>query len=151
MQEVLHGKGDSRFVNEPHIFEVVVIAACDDVRRLKFVRKIMARVSRAEDDDALEIVSDAGSGRLTLKAKKKKKKKASYGKVFRHFSQSQDIKGGRYLYSPSARVGTDQMATPAPVTLRHGNCSPISFAIWVQLFPISCIPDTTNIQLHGLI
>lgn len=66
MQEMLHGKGDSRFVYKSHIFEAVAIAAYDDVRRLEIVRKIVARVSRAEDDDPLEIIRDAGSGRLTL-------------------------------------------------------------------------------------
>lgn len=31
MQEMLHGKGDTRFANKSHIFEAVAIAACDDV------------------------------------------------------------------------------------------------------------------------
>lgn len=74
MREMLHGKGDSRFVNKSHIFEAVAIAACDDVRRLEIVRKIVARVSRTEDDDALEIIRDVGSGMLTLEEKDKLRK-----------------------------------------------------------------------------
>lgn len=74
MQEMLHGKGDSRFVYKSHIFEAVAIASCDDVCRLEIVRKIVARVSQAEDNDALEIIRDAGSGRLTLKEKDKLRK-----------------------------------------------------------------------------
>ena len=71
MQEMLHGKGDSRFVNKSHIFEAVAIAAYDHVPRLEIVRKIMARVTGADDDEALDIITDAGSGRLTLKEKDK--------------------------------------------------------------------------------
>lgn len=67
MREMLHGKGDSRFVNKSHIFEAVSIAACDDVCRLEIVRKIVARVSRIDDDDALEVIRDMGSGMLTPK------------------------------------------------------------------------------------
>ncbi|RJE18339.1 hypothetical protein PHISCL_09328 [Aspergillus sclerotialis] len=67
MREMLHGKGDSRFVNKSHIFEAISIAAYDNVHRLEIVRKVVARVLRVEDDDALEIIRDMGSGRLTLK------------------------------------------------------------------------------------
>lgn len=61
-------------MDKSHIFEAVSIAAYDDVCRLEIVRKVVARVSRAEDDDALDIISDAGSGRLTLKEKDKQRK-----------------------------------------------------------------------------
>lgn len=54
MQEMLCGKGDSRFVNKSHIFEAVAIAAYDDVRRLEIVRKIVATVFHVDDDDALK-------------------------------------------------------------------------------------------------
>lgn len=74
MQEMLHGKGDARFVSKSHIFEVVAIAVYDDVRRLEIVRKIVGRVSRVDDDEALEIIEDAGSGRLTSKGKDKLQK-----------------------------------------------------------------------------
>ena len=52
----------------------MTIAAYDDVRRLEIVRKIVGRVSRVDDDDALEIIEDAGSGRLALKEKDKLQK-----------------------------------------------------------------------------
>ena len=74
MQELLHGNGDARFAHKSHIFEAVTIAAYDDVRRLEIVRKIVGRVSRVDDDDALEIIEDAGSGRLALKEKDKLQK-----------------------------------------------------------------------------
>ncbi|KAK9243771.1 hypothetical protein V1506DRAFT_523382 [Lipomyces tetrasporus] len=71
MQEILHGNGDSRFVSKSHIFEAVAIAATDDVRRLEIVRKIVGRVFQADDDDALELIRDAGSGKLKPKDKTK--------------------------------------------------------------------------------
>lgn len=40
-------------------------------RRLEIVRKIVCRVCRVDDGDALDIIEDAGSGRLTLKGKDK--------------------------------------------------------------------------------
>lgn len=45
MQEMLHRKGDSRFVNKSHIFEAVTIAACNDICRFEIVKKIVTRVS----------------------------------------------------------------------------------------------------------
>lgn len=74
MREMLHGKGDLRFVNKSHIFQAIAIAACDDVHRLEIVRKIVARVSRIDNDDALEIIMDMGSDRLTPKEKDKLRK-----------------------------------------------------------------------------
>lgn len=62
MQEMLRGRGDSRFVNKSHIFEAVFIAATNDVRRLKIVRKIVARVLSMDAGDVLELIRDAGSG-----------------------------------------------------------------------------------------
>lgn len=71
---MLHGRGNSRFVNKSHIFEAVAIAATDDVRRLEIVRKIVARVFLVDADDAPEVIRDVGSG--TLKPKDKVKLKA---------------------------------------------------------------------------
>lgn len=56
---LLDMKGDARFVNKSHIFEAIAIAAYDDVRRLEVVRKTVGRVSRVDDDEALEIIEDA--------------------------------------------------------------------------------------------
>lgn len=49
-------------MNKSHIFEAVFIAATNDVRRLKIVRKIVARVLSMDAGDVLELIRDAGSG-----------------------------------------------------------------------------------------
>ncbi|KAK9349748.1 hypothetical protein V1523DRAFT_399861 [Lipomyces doorenjongii] len=70
MQEILQRK-DARFVNKSHVFEAVAIAATDDVRRLEIVRKVVGRVFQVDDDDALELMRDAGCGKLNFTDKMK--------------------------------------------------------------------------------
>ncbi|KAK9428614.1 hypothetical protein V1505DRAFT_357644 [Lipomyces doorenjongii] len=71
MQEILQRKGDARFVNKSHVFEAVAIAATDDVRRLEIARKVVGRVFQVDDDDALELMRDAGCGKLKFTDKMK--------------------------------------------------------------------------------
>lgn len=67
MREMLRGVGNWRFANKAHIFEAACIAVCAEANHLEILRKMVARVCRIDDDQALDTIWDLGDGKLASK------------------------------------------------------------------------------------